>query len=403
MARRRDNFAACPPARDAAIPETSMKFALSHIPDIRFGADEIDNLASHAKSLGDIRKAAIVMDSFLAGSGLGKRVQEMLSAAGIASEIYSGFAGEPKLQHVREATAVARGADLVIGIGGGSALDIAKIVACTAASGEDAMHYALAANPLPRNALSKIMIPTTAGTGSETSATNIFAGPEGKKLWIWGAESKADLVILDPALTVSLPANLTAWCGMDAFIHAFEASTNRNAHAAGKLFGHEAMQLIAANLAEAVGNPSNLDARGKVLLGSCYAGVAIDNCGTAIAHNISHAMAGLAPVHHGLATALGFEVSLTWLADAGTADLNQAANVLGLATSDLPTFVTRLMDTCGIRRALPAAFARFTAADLAAEMRAAENQPMRRSTIRDVADADLDTFATAIMTLEKEG
>lgn len=380
-----------------------MKFALSHIPDIRFGVDEIDNLASHAKSLGDIGKAAIIMDSFLAANGLGQRVQDMLSAEGIASEIYSGFAGEPKLRHVQEATVVAKGADLVIGIGGGSALDITKIVACTAASGEDAMHYALAANPLPKNALKKIAIPTTAGTGSETSATNIFAGPEGKKLWIWGAESKADLVILDPALTVSLPANLTAWCGMDAFIHAFEASTNRNAHAAGKLFSHEAMRLLAANLPEAVKNPSNLDARGKVLLGSCYAGVAIDNCGTAIAHNISHAMAGLAPVHHGLATALGFEVSMSWLVAADTPDLNEAAAVLGLSkASEIPAFVTRLMDACGIKRAIPAAFGKFTAADLAAEMRAPENQPMRRSTIRDVADADLDNFATAIMTMQKD-
>ena len=381
-----------------------MKFALSHIPDIRFGADEIDNLAGHAKSLGNIRKAAVVMDSFLASNGLGQRVQAMLSAEGISSEIYAGFAGEPKLKHIQDATKVADGAELVIGIGGGSALDIAKIVACTAASGEDAMHYALAANPLPDNALKKIMIPTTAGTGSETSATNIFAGPEGKKLWIWGAESKADLVVLDPALTVSLPANLTAWCGLDAFIHAFEASTNRNAHAAGKVFGHEAMRLIANNLAQAVNSPADLDARGKVLLGSCYAGVAIDNCGTAIAHNISHAMAGLAPIHHGLATALGFEVSLAWLAEADAPDLNETAKVLGLArASEIPGFVTQMMDACGVGRTIPAGFDKFTVADLAAEMRASENQPMRRSTIRDVSDADLDTFATAIMTMQKEG
>ncbi len=380
-----------------------MKFALSHIPDIRFGAGEIDNLAAHAKGLGEIRKAAVVMDSFLAGNGLGTRVTAMLTGAGIAVEIYSGFAGEPKLQHLRDASQAAKGADLVIGIGGGSALDIAKIVACTAASGQDAMHYALAANPLPKNALKKIMIPTTAGTGSETSATNIFAGPEGKKLWIWGAESKADLVILDPLLTVSLPANLTAWCGLDAFIHAFEASTNRNAHAAGKVFGHEAMRLIAANLVKAVRTPDDIEARGKVLLGSCYAGVAIDNCGTAIAHNISHAMAGLAPIHHGLATALGFEVSMPWLAEAATDDLTEAARVVGLGSAaELPGFVTRLMDDCGVRRVLPKGFIAFAAAELAAEMKAPENQPMRRSTIRDVSDADLDRFADAILSLEKE-
>jgi alcohol dehydrogenase len=140
-----------------------------------------------------------------------------------------------------------------------------------------------------------------------------------------------------------------------------------------------------------------------VLLGSCYAGVAIDNCGTAIAHTISHAMAGLAPVHHGLATALGFEVSMSWLAEANTADLNEAAAVLGLSkASEIPAFVTRLMDACGIKRAIPAVFGKFTAADLAAEMRATENQPMRRSTIRDVSDVDLDAFATAIMTMPKD-
>lgn len=379
-----------------------MNFSLSAIPDIRFGAHAFDTIATLARPLCGNGKAAVVMDGFLAGSGLGEKLIGLLKAEGMEGEIFSDFAGEPKLSHVKQATAVAKGKSLVIGVGGGSALDIAKIAACTAASGEDPMFYALAANPLPKNALNKIMVPTTAGTGSETSATNIFAGPEGKKLWVWGPETKADLVILDPALTVSLPADMTAWCGMDAFIHAFEASTNRNANAAGKLFGHESMRLIAANLARAVRAPADLDARGKVLLGSCYGGVAIDNCGTAIAHNISHAMAGLAPIHHGHATALGFEVSLPWLVAADTENFREAAFALGLrSAADIPTFVTRLMDDCGVTRSLPAAFSAFSAANLAKEMQAPENQPMRRSTAREVMDADIDTFAAAIMNLNK--
>ena len=130
-----------------------MQFSLSAIPDIVFGPDEINNLAKHAKGLGDIGKAAVVMDGFLAGNGLGARVTQALNEAGIAVTVYSGFAGEPKLQHLRDVGEAAIGADLVIGIGGGSALDITKIVACTAASGEDAMHYALAAHPLPKNPL----------------------------------------------------------------------------------------------------------------------------------------------------------------------------------------------------------------------------------------------------------
>ncbi|CAN7321802.1 iron-containing alcohol dehydrogenase [Rhizobium sp. LjRoot30] len=378
-----------------------MQFSTSFIPEIRFSAGAASQIAPATKSFG-VTRALVVMDGFLAQSGFGEKLRQELDAEGVSAAIFSDFSGEPKLAHLHAAIQAAEDAGLVIGVGGGSALDIAKIVACCAASGEDPMFYALAANPLPKKPLKKIMVPTTAGTGSETSATNIFAGPEGKKLWIWGAETKADLVILDPALTASLPENLTAWCGLDAFIHAFEASTNRNAHVGGKFYGHEALRLLTGALETAVNEPQNLAARGNVLLGSCYAGIAIDNCGTAIAHNISHALAGLAPVHHGLATALGFEGTLAWLVEADTDDLNAAARACGLANAAaLPAFVSDWMNRCGIVRALPKGFERFSAADLAAEMRAPENQPMRRSTIRDVTDGDIDTFAASMIALAK--
>ncbi|NVP53755.1 iron-containing alcohol dehydrogenase [Mycoplana rhizolycopersici] len=378
-----------------------MQFTTSFVPEIRFGNDLHRTIGEAAAAFG-ARNAAVVIDGFLAQSGLAGRIAAQLAGEGIASRLFSAFSGEPKLKHVREATEVASGCDLVIGVGGGSALDIAKIAACCAVSGEDAMHYALAAHPLPRDPLKKIMVPTTAGTGSETSATNIFAGPEGRKLWIWGPETKADLVLLDPVLTMTLPASLTAWCGLDAFVHAFEAATNRNAHAGGKFYAHEALRLIGGALETAVREPENLQARGAVLLGSCYAGIAIDNCGTAIAHNISHALAGLAPVHHGLATALGFEMTIGWLAEANTADLNAAARALGLqSASELSAFVSGLMDRTGIERALPKAFVEFDTAALAAEMRAPENQPMRRSTIREITDADIDVFAARVMALPK--
>jgi alcohol dehydrogenase class IV len=383
------------------IPGTIVTSATSFVPDIRFGEGVHAGIAASASAL-ETRSALVVIDGFLAASGLGERLAAQFAAEGIAAEFFSGFAGEPKLAHVQAASTAARGKDLVVGIGGGSALDIAKIAACVAVADEGPMHYALAANPLPKRPLKKIMVPTTAGTGSETSATTIFAGPEGRKLWIWGPETKADLVLLDPALTVTLPADLTAWCGLDAFVHAFEAATNRNAHAGAALYAHSALSLLTVALETAVRNPMDIEARGKVLLGSCYAGIAIDNCGTAIAHNISHALAGLTPVHHGLATALGFEVTLEWLVEADTADLAAAARVCGLADAAmLPAFVTGLMDRCGIVRALPKAFSAFSAGDLAREMRAPENQPMRRATIRDVTDADIDAIAARMMALPK--
>lgn len=379
-----------------------MPFSTSFIPEIRFASGAADGIAAAASAFGSVSRAAIVMDGFLARSGMGEKLVAALKAEGIAATVYSSFSGEPKLSHVEAAAEAAKGADLVIGIGGGSALDIAKVAACCAASGENPMYYALAANPLPKNPLKKIMVPTTAGTGSETSATCIFAGPDGKKLWVWGPGTKADLVILDPALTMSLPDDLTAWCGLDAFVHAFEASTNRNTHAGGQFYGHHAMKLLTAHLERAVRAPGDLEARGAVLLGSCYAGIAIDNCGTAIAHNISHALAGLGPVHHGLATALGFEQTIGWLVEAETPELAAAAQACGLASaSALPAFVTAWMTACGIERRLPAAFAAFTADDLAREMKAPENQPMRRSTVREVGDDDIDHMASAMMALPR--
>lgn len=377
-------------------------FSNSFIPDMRFGADCFAETAAAAAALGDIDRALVVMDSFLAASGLANRLIDDLRAHGITTALFADFAGEPKLPHLQTATRAAKGAQLVIGVGGGSAMDIAKISACCAASGQDPMFYALAANPLPKNPLRKILVPTTAGTGAEMSATSIFTGSEGKKLWIWGPETKADLVILDPALTVSLPPHLTAWCGMDAFIHAFEAATNRDTHAGVQLYAYEAMRLVAGALETAVKAPGNLDARGKVLLGSCYAGIAVDNCGTAIAHNISHALAGLAPIRHGLATALGFEATLPWLVAAPTAQLDAAAKAIGLASAqELPSFASDLMDRCDIQRALPVAFDAVSPDELANEMGAMENRPMRRATARDIVDGDLVRFAEVIMSLPK--
>lgn len=379
-----------------------MRFSTSFIPDIHFGAGAVGEVARLAKAFGGIDRALLVMDGFLAASGLSEGLEADLLAVGIRSRVFSQFSGEPKLSHLRAAVTAAEGCQLVIGVGGGSALDIAKITACCAASGRDPLHYALAANPLPDKPLKKILVPTTAGTGSETSATTIFTGETGKKLWIWGPQTKADQVILDPQLTFTLPPPLTAWCGMDAFIHAFEASTNRNAHAGASLYAHAAMRLVIEGLPVAVQEPVNMPAREKLLLGSCYAGIAIDNCGTAIAHTISHALAALAPVHHGLATALAFEATLPWLVEADTGDLQAAARACGLSQArDLPEFISDLMDRCGIRRALPAAFNGLTAAELATEMKAPENQPMRRATIRDVSDSDLEGFAAALMALPR--
>lgn len=380
-------------------------FSLNAVPEICFGAGRASDLAADVKAVAPAaERVLVVADAALVSLGLVAPIQGALEAAGAQVALYDDIAGEPKAAQIDAAAEAARRlpADAVIAVGGGSALDIGKVAAAIAPAAADAMHYALAANPLPARGIPAVCVPTTAGTGSELSATNIFANAAGKKLWIWGQETKPKRVVLDPALTVSLPAQLTAWTGLDAFVHALESCTNRNASAGASPTSHRALALIAGALETAVREPENLAARGDLLLGSALAGIAIDNCGTAIAHNISHALAGLAPVHHGLATALGLEVTLAWSVKAEDEDgrFAAAARACGIAASDeLPGWYGALMTRCGVARRLPEAFKAFGAAALAAEMRAPENQPMRRATARPVEDADIDRFAAAVMAL----
>jgi alcohol dehydrogenase class IV len=384
-------------------PAVLKPFALNAVPEIHFGAGRAGALADDVAAVAPgAETVLLVADAALVDLGLIDPIQQALEDAGLFTDLYADIAGEPKAAQIDDAAEAAQSlpADVVIAIGGGSALDIGKVAAAIARDEATCMEFALAANPLPGDGIPAICVPTTAGTGSELSATNIFSGPAGKKLWIWGQETKPKRVVLDPELTVSLPANLTAWTGLDAFIHALESCTSRNATAGNSLTAHKALSLITGALETAVTQPKNLAARGDLLFASALAGIAIDNCGTAIAHNISHALAGLAPVHHGLATALGLEVTLAWSVEKDDGAFAAAARACGLAgAAELPGWYSDFMTRCGVERKLPRAFKSVDAATLAAEMRAPENQPMRRATARAVEDGDIDRFAAAVMAL----
>lgn len=390
------------------MPLAVVPYSLNAVPEIHFGAGRATVLAGDLEAVAPgAAKVLLIADAALVELGIAAPIRERLEDAGARVSLCTVTSGEPKATQIDDVAEAARrhGADAAIALGGGSALDIGKVAAAIAQTENEAMHYALAANPLPAQGLPSICLPTTAGTGSELSATNIFSDAAGKKLWIWGQETKPRRVVLDPELTLSLPPRLTAWTGLDAFAHALEACTNRLANAANALTCHKALALIAGALESAVREPGNLAARGDMLLGSAFAGIGIDNCGTAVAHNISHSLAGLAPVHHGLATALGLEVTLAWSVEQETKGSQRgrftaAARACGLNDADeLPDWYTDLMTRCGVERRLPEAFRAFDAAALAAEMRAPENQPMRRASARDVTEADIDRFAGAVMAL----
>src|SRR6476620_8548850 len=223
-------------------------FTLAPIPEIVFGSGRIAELASRAMLLaGRNAPVALIADPALDGLGITARVLAILAAAGHPTCLYDGLRGEPKASDIDRAAALAREhkARAVVGLGGGSALDTAKLVASCAVSGKPVEAYQLCERALPADHLPIIAVPTTAGTGAEVTRTCIFTNARHEKVWAWGDETKPEAAILDPDLTLAVPRSVTAATGLDALVHAIEASTNRNRHDASDLYCHRGVALIA--------------------------------------------------------------------------------------------------------------------------------------------------------------
>lgn len=373
-------------------------FTLSFVPEIRFGAGRLDDVAPLAKArAGRDAVVLLVADPALQDLGVTARAVGLLAKEGLEARVYDGFAGEPSVSDIDAASALARqhGARAVIGLGGGSALDTAKLVACCAVSGEPASAYALCATPLPKHRLPIIAVPTTAGTGSEVTRVSVYADANKMKVWAWGEELKPDVAILDPELTLALPPAVTAGTGLDALVHAIEAATNKQANPGNDLYCLKAISLLAANLERAVTHPHDVEARGAMLLAACYGGIGIDNCGTALAHNISHAVANLAPIPHGRATGLAMLATIGWVADGNREGFARVARAMG--TDDPVAGFDRLVRASGtvVSPGLPGV----TPEALAQHMAAPANAPMRKSTRRYPGDGDLVMLAERFLSL----
>jgi alcohol dehydrogenase class IV len=387
-------------------PHPMKPFTLSRVPEILFGAGALSQASSKIDALtGDKGPVMIVADPAMKSLGILDRLVDNLSEGGRGCLLYDGFKGEPKSSDIDTAASLALkgGAKAVIGLGGGSALDTAKLVAACAVSGAPAEAYELCATPLPRNRLPIIAIPTTAGTGAEVTRAAVFSNAQKIKVWAWGEEIKPDIAILDPELTVAVPPHITAATGLDALVHAIEASTNKHRNDGNDLYCHRAISLIATNLEKAIREPDNLEARGALLLGSCYAGTGIDNCGTALAHNISHAMADLAPIMHGRATGLAMLATIDWVAEGNPTAFARVAAAMG-SKADKDAAIEayrRLVRASGIKISLEGdGFELNRPEKLAERMAAAANAPMRKSTSRMPSDSDLLALAQRVYALQ---
>ncbi len=376
---------------------------LARVPRITVGPGARRELAAMASSLVPAgAQVLLCADPGLQATGMIDEVAGLLREGGFGLSVFTDIRSDPTVAQADAAAALARrtGAQLLVALGGGSALDLGKAVAAVAGGEASAGTYALGAAPLPSGRLKTICMPTTSGTGSETTRTAILSGADHAKLWLWGEEIKADEAVLDPELTVSLPSGLTAATGIDALVHAVEAATNRNAHPANDMYAHEAIRLVATHLEAAVTRPGDLAAREGLQRAAALAGTAIDNCGTAIAHNIGHALASLRPLHHGRAVGIAMLASLPWTIEGNETAFAACAAAMGAPATGAGFLQAyeALVRRAGMKVSLAEEFAGVTPETLAAQMARPENIAMIHSSRRSASDADLLSLAHAVLT-----
>ena len=273
-----------------------------------FGIGILENLGETVKPFGK-RKAILVTDEILVKTGLVEKVKSGFKGTSI--KIAATFDQVPPnstIDTVEKCAALAtkKGCDMFIAVGGGSVIDTAKVANLLAVKGgslQDHMGAYLLGSD--ETLLPAIVIPTTAGTGSEVTKVAVIADPENDvKLPFAEAQFLPHLAILDPTMTVSMPGKLTAMTGMDALTHAIEAYVDKEWSPASDALALHAITLISGNILQACAKPDDLQARGAMQVGSFLAGVAFSHSMVGMVHGIAHALGGVYHIPHGLANAL---------------------------------------------------------------------------------------------------
>ncbi len=307
-------------------------YSFQTVPVLHFGEGCLSQLADQIAALGGSRPL-IVTDKGIIAAGLIAPVEQALSDAGLTTQIYDAVVADPPETVVQQAIDMAKAAevDIVIGLGGGSSLDTAKVVAALSVDGAQGLSEIYGVGQLARKGLPTILIPTTSGTGSEVTAISILTTGETTKAGIVSPHLFADAAILDPALTLGLPADVTAATGIDAMVHAIEAYTGRNAkNPVSDMLAIEALKLLTAHIETACSDGTNMVAREAMLRGSMLAGQAFANSPVGAIHALAYPLGGIYHIPHGLSNALVMPHIMQFNLDAAAplyAELADALNV----------------------------------------------------------------------------
>jgi len=315
----------------------TQSFSINQPTRIIFGVDAVKQLSSLIKELGGSR-VFLVVDPGLQKAGINKRIAAVLDEKKIPYTLYDKVTPEPGLNLADQGLKLAKKnkADCVVGVGGGSALDIAKAISILLTNGGKAEDY-LGLGKIKHKGVPKIMIPTTAGTGAEVTFTAVFINEKtNSKGGMNGDPLYPDAAILDPALTLSLPPHVTAATGIDAFTHALEAFVSTQSHAISDMYAIEALDLISTNLRKAYANPANLEARSAMLLGSLLGGKALATAGVGLVHAMAYPLGGMFNTAHGLANAVLLPYVVEYNIIGCPEKFATVAQIMGYETEGLP-------------------------------------------------------------------
>jgi len=280
------------------------------------------------------RRAMLITDAGFLGTGLVTVPQRSLVDHGLTVQLYSEVVADPPEAVVMAAVEFARAhrIDLVIGLGGGSSMDVAKLVAVLAGSNQPiAQIYGI--GNVTGQRLPLVQVPTTAGTGSEVTNIAIVTTGATTKSGVVAPQLYADVAVLDATLTLGLPPLVTAATGIDAMVHAIEAFTSKHKkNPMSDMLARQALTLISANLLTACRDGSNLAARQAMLLGACYAGQAFSNAPVAAVHALAYPIGGVFHVPHGLSNALVLPHVLRFNAAHAAAQYAELADIIAPGT-----------------------------------------------------------------------
>lgn len=251
-------------------------------------------------------RVVVICDPGIAACGFAQRAVDAVTAAGLAALVYDQVQADPPVTVVKAAVDAARafGADGVVGLGGGSSLDTAKLVALMIRS--DQPIEEMYGTDLARGKrLPLIQVPTTAGTGSEVTWVSVVTNEKNEKKAIYSGQLLPDVALLDAELTVGMPPKVTAATGLDAMVHAIEAYTSRTRkNIIADALAVKALELLGGNLAKVVANGKDLAARAAMLQGSMLGGMAFVNASVASVHALAYPLGARFHIPHGHSNAL---------------------------------------------------------------------------------------------------